>query len=208
VKHYADAQPITHAELFTQRVDLLIPGAWSGAIHVNNAEQVQARMIVPISNAAVTLQAEQMLTDRGVVVIPDFVANCGGVLAVDMRGAGFGLNEVRQVIEETFAQLIVNLLECSSQKGQPISEIARALAWQNHIYLSGSRGVSADKRANVIKVMKSQGLKGVYGRVAWKVHHYWPNLSRGIRRTAVSRFTDWRLNETLNRVSFQRQSPP
>jgi hypothetical protein len=183
----------------------LIPGAWPEAIHCHNAEQVQSKIIVPVANAAVSLKAEQILTDRGVVVIPDFVANCGGVLAVDMRGAGFGLDEVRQVVEGTFAQLIVNLLECAAQKKQSVGEIARALAWQNHLDLNDSKVVPGGKRAGMIKVIKSQGLKGMYGRVAWRVHRSWPNLSGDIRRMAASRFTDWRLNETLNRVSFQRE---
>jgi glutamate dehydrogenase/leucine dehydrogenase len=136
VHQYPDAHLIARDGLFTQHVDLLVPGARAHVIHVGNADQVQAKLIVPISNAPVTPKAEQMLIARGIVVIPDFVANCGGVMAVDMRGAGFDVEDVRHVIEVTFAEVVTSILQIARREGRPVGEIAHTLAWRNYCELN------------------------------------------------------------------------
>ncbi|MGH3434163.1 MAG: Glu/Leu/Phe/Val dehydrogenase dimerization domain-containing protein [Thermocrispum sp.] len=57
--------------------DILVPAAISYAITVDNAEQVAASVVVEAANAATTPEADVMLHDRGIPVIPDFVANAG-----------------------------------------------------------------------------------------------------------------------------------
>lgn len=74
-----EGDEISGDELLSLEVDLLVPAALGGAIHANNASQVQARMIVEAANMPVTCQADRQLTDRGVVIVPDILANAGGV---------------------------------------------------------------------------------------------------------------------------------
>ncbi|HKJ55685.1 MAG TPA: Glu/Leu/Phe/Val dehydrogenase dimerization domain-containing protein [Nitriliruptoraceae bacterium] len=65
--------------LLTMDVDILIPAAIGGVIDHHNADQVVARLIVEAANNPVTPVADAMLTDRGVTIVPDILANAGGV---------------------------------------------------------------------------------------------------------------------------------
>jgi glutamate dehydrogenase (NAD(P)+) len=70
---------ISNDDLLASEVDILIPAALGGAIHADNAAQVQARMIVEAANMPITPAASQKLGERGVPIIPDILANSGGV---------------------------------------------------------------------------------------------------------------------------------
>ncbi|GAB6083573.1 Glu/Leu/Phe/Val dehydrogenase dimerization domain-containing protein [Desulfuromonas carbonis] len=74
-----EGETISSEELFALEVDLLIPAAIGGVIHRGNADRVKARMVVEAANLPVTSEADQMLRERGVVVVPDVLANAGGV---------------------------------------------------------------------------------------------------------------------------------
>jgi len=75
-----NGEPITNEELLTLDVDVLVPAAISGVICADNADQVRARMIVEAANSPVTARADQVLGDRGVPIVPDILANAGGVV--------------------------------------------------------------------------------------------------------------------------------
>ena len=76
---YPDADPIGNAELLELPCEILIPAAVAGVIHKDNAERVQARIIAEGANAPTTMEADQILGDKGVFLIPDILANSGGV---------------------------------------------------------------------------------------------------------------------------------
>jgi glutamate dehydrogenase (NAD(P)+) len=201
VHRYPGLRPVEPGALFAQPVDLLVPGARPRLIHGGNADRVQANWVVPISNAPITPGAEQMLVARGITVIPDFVANCGGVLASSMLSNGFDVDDVRRVVETIFATVVIRLLERADRQGLPVSEFARALAWQNHRALNEPMDTSPDSLARVARVLRSQGLSGVWRRSVWRAHRRWPHLSEAIRRAAVDQFAEQRLGVTLGRVT-------
>jgi glutamate dehydrogenase (NAD(P)+) len=66
--------------LLTSDVDVLIPAALEHQIRVDNASQIRARMIVEAANGPTTPEADKVLSDRGVIVVPDILANAGGVV--------------------------------------------------------------------------------------------------------------------------------
>lgn len=68
------------ADVMLQPADVLSPCALEGAINTTNADKVQARFIVEGGNGPVTAEADAMLNDRGVPIVPDFLANAGGVI--------------------------------------------------------------------------------------------------------------------------------
>ncbi len=70
---------ITQEELLTLKVDVLIPAALGGVITAEIAEEVQARVVVEAANAPTEPDADLVLERRGVTVIPDILANAGGV---------------------------------------------------------------------------------------------------------------------------------
>lgn len=71
---------ITNEELLTLDVDILVPAALDGVITEQNASQIKARYIVEIANGPVTSQADLILHQQGTLVIPDILANAGGVI--------------------------------------------------------------------------------------------------------------------------------
>lgn len=71
--------PITNEELLALEVDLLIPAAIEGQITADNADLVRASAIVEGANGPTTYEADQILRARGIPVVPDILANAGGV---------------------------------------------------------------------------------------------------------------------------------
>jgi glutamate dehydrogenase (NAD(P)+) len=76
---YPGTDTITNAELLELDCDLLVPAALEGVLHEGNAGDVQARFIVEGANGPTTPDADKVLEDRGIVVVPDILANSGGV---------------------------------------------------------------------------------------------------------------------------------
>ncbi|MCX2818759.1 Glu/Leu/Phe/Val dehydrogenase [Haladaptatus sp. F3-133] len=76
-----DAPVVTNGELLTLDVDVLIPAAVGGVITADNADRVQADIVVEGANGPTTSEGDGILNERGVPVIPDILANAGGVTA-------------------------------------------------------------------------------------------------------------------------------
>ena len=74
-----ETKTITNDDLLELECDILIPAALGNQIRSNNAEQVQAKLVVEAANSPVTIEADDVLARKGVVVIPDILANAGGV---------------------------------------------------------------------------------------------------------------------------------
>ncbi len=74
------AQDITNDELLELECDILIPAAMEGQIRADNAENIKARLVVEAANGPTTPAADLILQANGIVVLPDFVANSGGVV--------------------------------------------------------------------------------------------------------------------------------
>ena len=79
VTGYGDTEELTNEELLTLDVDLLVPAALENAIDRELAEEVRADVIVEAANGPLTPNADDVLTERDVVVVPDILANAGGV---------------------------------------------------------------------------------------------------------------------------------
>ena len=76
---FADSEPITNDELLTADCDILVPAALQNQITARNAPEIKARYIVEGANGPTTPQADVILRDRGITVVPDVLANAGGV---------------------------------------------------------------------------------------------------------------------------------
>jgi glutamate dehydrogenase/leucine dehydrogenase len=73
------ARSIDNAELLELECDILIPAAIESQIRLENAARVRARLVVEAANGPVTPGADRVLHERGIVVLPDILANSGGV---------------------------------------------------------------------------------------------------------------------------------
>ncbi len=80
LKGFPQAVAITNAELLALPCDVLIPAALENQITESNVDRVQAAIVAEAANGPVTLKADRMLEARGVTVLPDILANAGGVV--------------------------------------------------------------------------------------------------------------------------------
>jgi glutamate dehydrogenase (NAD(P)+) len=79
VDGFAGGEPLTNEQLFTLQADVLIPAAFENQITIENASGVGARIVIEAANGPVTPEANNILQQRGVFVVPDILANSGGV---------------------------------------------------------------------------------------------------------------------------------
>ncbi len=79
VTTHPDGDKLSNEELLEVDCDILIPAAIQGVVHRENAEQIKAPLLVEAANAPTTPVADGILKKRGVTVVPDILANCGGV---------------------------------------------------------------------------------------------------------------------------------
>lgn len=76
---YPEAQSIPNADFWGIDCDILVPAALEGAITADNADQIRAFLVVEGANGPTTPAADDILRDKGVLVVPDVLANAGGV---------------------------------------------------------------------------------------------------------------------------------
>lgn len=128
VLEYRGADRVTPESLPELPVDLFSPCARPGSIDVENAPRLQARAISSGANDPIEPEAEEILVGRGVVVVPDFVANVGGVLGGTMRFAAVGEPRIEAFLLNTVGAWIDALLARAEEQGIPARRIAVPLA--------------------------------------------------------------------------------
>jgi glutamate dehydrogenase (NAD(P)+) len=79
VEGYEGGESVTNAELLELDCDVLIPAAIEGQLTEDNADRVKAQVIVEGANGPTTPEADEIFEDRGITVVPDILANAGGV---------------------------------------------------------------------------------------------------------------------------------
>ncbi|MEM9901344.1 MAG: Glu/Leu/Phe/Val dehydrogenase [Pseudomonadota bacterium] len=116
VKGYADATYVADGiSVLEHPCEILIPAALEGVITRDNAQRIKANLIIEAANGPITAGADDILRERGVVIIPDMYANAGGVTVSyfewvkNLSHIRFGRMQRRQ--EEARHQLIVNELQ-------------------------------------------------------------------------------------------------
>jgi glutamate dehydrogenase (NAD(P)+) len=80
ITEFEGCEPVSPDELLGVECEVLIPAALGGMIHRDNADAVKARLIVEGANSPTTPTADEILADHGVTIIPDVMANAGGVV--------------------------------------------------------------------------------------------------------------------------------
>lgn len=121
--HVAGATPLSNSALLEQPCDILIPAATEGQLSGANAAQVQAKLIVEAANGPTTVEADAIFHDRGIPVIPDVLANAGGVTvsyfewAQNLQGVFWTEEEVNARLESMMKQSF-QAVKATSEKQQ------------------------------------------------------------------------------------------
>ncbi len=103
-------------------VDLLIPAALGGVLTENNAPRVKASMIVEGANGPTDPEADEIFNARGTIVLPDILANAGGVTASyfewvqNRQHYRWGINRVRQELDRAMADAFEHVWQFAQER--------------------------------------------------------------------------------------------
>lgn len=113
---YKDAQVIGKEELLFLPVEILVPGGRPLVIHEKNVDNVKAKVIASGANIPITEGALMSLFKRGVMVVPDFVANSGGSTAGLSRRSGLNADQAFIAIEKVIGANTRGILEAAAKE--------------------------------------------------------------------------------------------
>jgi len=114
--------PLTNAELLQLKCTVLVPAALSEQITKHNASQLNCRVLAEGANGPTTLEADRIVQDKGIFVIPDILANAGGVTVSyfewvqDLGGLFWGRDEIRARLAEKMSDAFDRVWEISTEK--------------------------------------------------------------------------------------------
>ncbi len=122
LKGYTQAERISNEDLLELDVDLLVPAALGGVITADNAPRVKAPIIIEAANQPVWPDADQIFEQRGTVVLPDILANAGGVTVSyfewvqNRQHYQWGLNRVRQELDRVLSDSFERVWTLSAER--------------------------------------------------------------------------------------------
>jgi len=148
LKGYADAEKISNQELLELEVDLLVPAALGGVITQDNVDRIKASVIVEAANAPIRPEADQILFQRGVIILPDVLCNAGGVTVSyfewvqNRQYYKWGLNRVRQELDYVLSQAFEQVWEEARQRSVSLRTAAYIIAIQRVYRATVLAGIS------------------------------------------------------------------
>lgn len=119
---FPGADTIQESEFFSREVEVLVPAALENAVTTDNAQGVKAKVIIEMANGPVELQAYEGLVKRGVVVVPDILANAGGVVASyfewkqNLSGQTWEEEEVLRQLEELMVKALSSVWQIAEEE--------------------------------------------------------------------------------------------
>jgi len=111
------ASRISNDDLLTLKCDILVPAALENVITLHNADQIKARIVAEAANGPTTPHADEVLARKGILVLPDILANAGGVTmsyfewAQDLQGYFWQESEVNQKLEGVMKRAFASVQE-------------------------------------------------------------------------------------------------
>ncbi|MEZ4103831.1 MAG: Glu/Leu/Phe/Val dehydrogenase [Candidatus Paceibacterota bacterium] len=122
------AKEITNEELLLLDVDVLVPAAISHQITNNNAREIKARVILELANDPITAEADEVLEDNGVVIIPDIIANAGGVMVSYFEWIQNSTNDywtIEKVYSELESRLVMAFKKVIQESNQDLTDLRK-----------------------------------------------------------------------------------
>jgi len=136
---YEGGEKLSREKVVEVDCDILIPAARPDAVHKNNVGAVKARLIVQGANIGVTEQAEAELAERGVLCVPDFISNAGGVICAAIEYHGGTQAQAFATIEEKITANTAEVLERARREqllpraaatAMAMERVKKAMSWR------------------------------------------------------------------------------
>lgn len=128
VKDYPGAKSLKTGDIFELDVDILITAGITDVINEKNKDQVKAKLIVEGSNIPMTENVENYLFEKGVIIVPDFVANAGGVISSYAEYKGINPENIFEMIKEKITRSTEQILKESIKAKRNPRTIALEIA--------------------------------------------------------------------------------
>jgi glutamate dehydrogenase (NAD(P)+) len=141
-----DMEQIDPDDLVALECDVLIPAALGGMIHEANAERVNCRMMVEGANSPTTPKADQILNDKDVFIVPDVLANAGGVVVSyfewvqNLQHFRWTEDEVNERLGNIMRKAFREVADKAEESGTPMRPAAYELGIQRVVEAASTRG--------------------------------------------------------------------
>ncbi|KPV56371.1 glutamate dehydrogenase [Paenibacillus sp. A3] len=148
VTPYFKSQQITNKELLVQECDILVPAAIENQLTEENAPDIKARIVVEAANGPTTLKATEILTNCGILLVPDVLASAGGVVVSyfewvqNNQGYYWSEEEVQDKLEKILTTSFHNVYRTSTDKKVDmrlaayivgLKRVAEAIKWRGWV---------------------------------------------------------------------------
>jgi glutamate dehydrogenase (NAD(P)+) len=126
LESYEGGSRIEHETLLEMDVDVLVPCARTWGLNVRNVDRLRCRAVVAAANCPIdpTL-GEEGIEERGILVVPDFVANSGGILYANIPASD---RARREILTTMYPRTIARLFRDSEREGRSLTKVARSIA--------------------------------------------------------------------------------
>jgi glutamate dehydrogenase (NAD(P)+) len=144
---YGGSDDITNAELLEIECDILVPAALESVITHENVDRIKTKMIAEAANGPTTPEADRVLYDKGVMVLPDILANAGGVTvsyfewAQNIQGYYWAEDEVNQKLERVMKRAFQDVHQTASNHSVNMRTGAYMLAISRVAEVTRLRGI-------------------------------------------------------------------
>lgn len=128
VKDFPDGKSLAAEDVIDVECDIWIPAARPDVIHEKNVDRLKTKLVIQGANIPFSHAAETILHERGVLCIPDFIANAGGVICAATEYKGLGESEAFQAIEEKIRRNTQEVLEDAKNRRIPPRQAAVEMA--------------------------------------------------------------------------------
>lgn len=147
---------LDRARLFSIPCDVLVPGARVHAVDREVASNIEAKAVVPTANVPCTDEALAELDRRGIVFIPDYVVNGGGVCG-HILGGDMHPDQVKR-FDDSFIPMVVRMLETAQRRGVAARTLAEETAHRNYSAIAKGAYVREGKLSRVVRVLQKKKL--------------------------------------------------
>lgn len=128
VHDYEDGDKLDRDAIIDVECDIWIPAARPDVVHEDNVHRLNTKLVIQGANIPFTLGAERILHDKGILCVPDFIANAGGVICAAMEYAGASQSAAFDAIADKLRANTEEVLERAAKTGMLPREAAMELA--------------------------------------------------------------------------------
>ena len=144
---FGGSDDVTNEELLEIECEILVPAALESVITVHNADRIKTRMIAEAANGPTTPEADRLLYQKGIMVLPDILANAGGVTvsyfewAQNIQGYYWAEDEVNQKLERVMKRSFLDVYETANNNTVDMRTGAYMLAISRVAEVTRLRGI-------------------------------------------------------------------